>query len=311
MVVDTLQQPLIAIARKHWKQLAATAFAASALALGASRMAPKTFTSTASFVPEKEGPSQLPSGLSSLAGQLGITTDDARNSPQFYAKVLGSRALRLAVANDTSRQDDSPSRTIGEALGCTGSNPEKFAECAVRKLDARTRVVIDPRSQVVTLAVGARHSRLAQEIATSYLRALSDFNLSLRQSNAGVRREFLQKRADEAQDLLADAEDVLKSFHARNRRIEDSPALLVEEGRLRRAIDRRQEIFLFLMRQLEQAKLDEVRNTPVITVVDRPNRPYRRSAPKTLVWMALAGFLGAAGHLLWLVRPPDAVPRAA
>ena len=97
----------------------------------------------------------------------------------------------------------------------------------------------------------------------------------------------------QARTNLDEAEDSLRQFYERNRRIADSPRLQFEEGRLRRRIDLRQEIYLVLNRELEQARLDEVRDTPILNIIDPPVPPARHEKPQRRVIAVLAAFLGA------------------
>src|SRR5205807_248265 len=97
---------------------------------------------------------------------------------------------------------------------------------------------------------------------------------------ARARRTFAEQQADDARHNLEAAEDSLKTFYVRNRRIQDSPQLQFEETRLRRRVDVRQEVFLTLTREYEQARIDEVRDTPVLAVVDPPVAPTKHKWPK-------------------------------
>jgi hypothetical protein len=68
--------------------------------------------------------------------------------------------------------------------------------------------------------------------------------------------------------------------------------LIVEEGRLRRQVEVANEIYLTLRREFESARIDEVNDTPVITVVDAAVPPRLRSWPRRTLMMAVAMFVG-------------------
>ena len=77
-----------------WRLLVGLPLAAAVLALGASFLMPKYYQASASFVPESRSLTQLPAGLSALAGQLGLPlSGEPSKSPKFYADVLKSRTI--------------------------------------------------------------------------------------------------------------------------------------------------------------------------------------------------------------------------
>ena len=95
-----------------------------------------------------------------------------------------------------------------------------------------------------------------------------------------------------AQDELRDAEAGLESFLQRNRRYQDSPQLVVEFGRLQRRVELRQQVANSLSQAFEQSRIEEVRNTPVVTIVERPEgaaKPARTLRQAALVGGVLGG----------------------
>ena len=75
------------------------------------------------------------------------------------------------------------------------------------------------------------------------------------------------------------AEESLKVFRDRNRRIENSPALQLEQERLAREVSVLTSLFITLKQQLETVKIDEVKYSDYIIVVDPPNLPLIKSKP--------------------------------
>ena len=63
---------------------------------------------------------------------------------------------------------------------------------------------------------------------------------------------------------------------------------MFEEGRLRRQVEVRQELYLTLRREYETARIEEVNDTPVITVIDSALVPQRKSRPNRPLWAVLA-----------------------
>ena len=69
---------------------------------------------------------------------------------------------------------------------------------------------------------------------------------------------------------------------------------IVEERRIRRQVETANSLYLSLRQQYETARIDEVNNTPVITVVDRAVPPRRREWPRFGLMLVAATVLGAS-----------------
>src|SRR5204863_852244 len=109
---------------------------------------------------------------------------------------------------------------------------------------------------------------------------VSAFNKEQRVSRARARRDFLETRVGAALAELRTTEDSQRLFYERNRSWENSPALLVEERRVRRQVETANSLYLSLRQQYERARIDEINTTPVITVVDRAIAARRREWPR-------------------------------
>jgi hypothetical protein len=89
---------------------------------------------------------------------------------------------------------------------------------------------------------------------------------------------------------LTTAENALVDFENRNRLLQ-SPGLTLERQRLQRRVEISQQVYLTLAQGYEQARIDEVRDTPVITVVDAPENTVEQSGG-LLLFVVLGGFVG-------------------
>ena len=90
------------------------------------------------------------------------------------------------------------------------------------------------------------------------------------------------------------SEEALKVFRDRNRRIENSPALQLEQERLSREVSVLTSVFITLKQQLETTKIDEVKNSDYIIVVDPPNLPLMKSKPNKRKILVFSFFLSLA-----------------
>ena len=78
----------------------------------------------------------------------------------------------------------------------------------------------------------------------------------------------------------------------RNRRIENSPALQLEQQRLNREVAVLTGVFTTLKQQLETTKIEEVKESDYVVILDSPEVPLQRSKPNKKRMVILAGIFG-------------------
>jgi uncharacterized protein involved in exopolysaccharide biosynthesis len=122
---------------------------------------------------------------------------------------------------------------------------------------------------------------------------VNQFNLQTRQTQAAAERRFVEGRLEEAQAELMQAEEVLESFLQRNRAFSNSPQLQFEHDRLQRVVAQRQQVVNSLTVAFEQARIDEVRDTPVITIVEPPQVPALPDRRRLVLKVVMALVIGA------------------
>lgn len=254
---------------------------------------PKEYTASASFIPQD--PSGMQTGIAQLTTQLGLSAARPNtSSPQFYVDLLRSRGvLRDVVTTNYNAPGDA--RFSGDLIHYFDirlANRDDAIAKAVEKFQSSLSAQADRVTGVVRFEVSTRNPALSTLIAARLLDLTNDFNLRRRQSQARAEREFLERRFEEAKNELASAEGALVDFAAQNRRTGDSPRLVAEEDRLRRQVNAKQQLYGNLETSVQTAMIEEVRNTPVITVIDRPEGFVQRKPRGTVGKTALALFSG-------------------
>jgi uncharacterized protein involved in exopolysaccharide biosynthesis len=68
----------------------------------------------------------------------------------------------------------------------------------------------------------------------------------------------------------------------------------MEEAKLKRTVDMAQQVYTQLRLQEEQAAVQEVRNTPTISVFDPPRVPVKRSWPRRRMAVIAGCVIGLA-----------------
>ena len=99
---------------------------------------------------------------------------------------------------------------------------------------------------------------------------------------------------------LTKAENTLKEFRERNRQVL-SPQLLLEQERLIRDVQINATVYSELRKQFELVKTEEVKNIPVINVMDSARAPAKKDKPKRAIIVLsvfLLSFLSAVGYII-------------
>lgn len=243
-------------------------------ALGVVLLKTRTYTTSFSFVPQVSQ-DQSRAGLASLAGQLGVSIGAAgggTQSPQLYADLLRTRETLEPIIRDSVPLGAGRGRVALPAfLRVTGARQEVVMEQTLKALRDRISSNVAIRTTgMVSVAVSTPEPSVSLEIATRLLRGVNDFNLKTRRSQAGEERRFTQARLVEARQSLRDAEDVLQAFLISNRQYSNSPQLEFQRTRLERDVGLHQQVVSGLAQSFEEARIREVRDTPVISVIERP-----------------------------------------
>ncbi len=265
-------------------------------------LSPRVYTTESSFIPQSNSPT---SNFSGIAAQIGIALpmSEPGRSPEFYASLITSRQVLGAVVDTPFVLPDAGALTLVEPYESSGDTPARRRDEAIQSLEQNLETTVDATSGVVELRATATDPTLALLINRRVLDLVNQFNLHTRQSQAAMERRFTEGRLEEVRGELREAEDRQQRFLQRNRDYQNSPELLFQSERLQREVEFRQQLYTVLAESYERAKIDEVRDTPVITVVERPELPARPDRRGLLKWGLVALILGLVlGSILALIR---------
>jgi uncharacterized protein involved in exopolysaccharide biosynthesis len=118
-----------------------------------------------------------------------------------------------------------------------------------------------------------------------------------RESRARAERVFVESRERALRDSVRAAEAQLSTFLSTNRMTEQSPLLQIREAALRRMVDNTTLLYSSVQRDLERARADEVRDTPVMTITATPYPPIKKNWPKRSLIAAIALVLAFGLHM--------------
>lgn len=283
-------------------------------------LAPRSWTARGSFVAQSGSLEGL-GNLAGLASQFGVNLGAAESGypPRFYAALVTSDEVLGAIVelDDPSAPTGSP-QTVGRALGARADDPSVLRARAIER--ARRDVVgtlYDQRTGLTEFTVRTGDPHLSAFIARAIVEEVNRFNVERHRSRASTEREFVESRRNAIAAEVAEAEEAVRNFNIRNRSISDSPNRQLELQRLERRVEVLSSVLSSLNQSYEQARIEEARDTPVLTLVEPPRepalpdrRPLAQWAVGTIV-LALLVSVGTLVALLLLGLIPSATPRAA
>ena len=239
------------------------------------------------------------SGVSQAAGiasMFGIKLPGDNSEPTWvYSEIVMSRTFaRRMLKRKFDTKKYGPQKTLLQILTYGDQVPTVG-------IDILTRAVVDgvigmikfeKNGSFYDLTIRAPEPVFAQDFATALIEELDAQQREYNKLKTNQARQFIEKRISDTEKELNGAEEILKNFRDRNRRIENSPALLLEQQRLTREVAVLIGVFTTLKQQLETTKIEEVKESSYVIVLDPPEAPLLPSEPKKKQMVILAGFMG-------------------
>lgn len=295
---------LAAVFLRRWRFIALLGFTGAAAAAVWSLLAEPRFRSAARFALEEQRGLPAGGGLAAIAGRLGSGALGGIRSLQFYAEVLVGPDILGAVLLDTFPVPEDPAQRapLIDILRIQGDSPEERLMRGVEQLqDAAIATSTNDRTGTITLEVSLRDPELAAAVAQRLYEHLERFNFETRRSSASERRTFAERELARARAELDGAESAMRAFLEANRGGLDIPRLDFRRQQLQRRIDIANDTYGRLAQELQEAAIDEVRDTPVFTLVQRPAAPIYREFPRRTRMTLIGGILGGSLALLVII----------
>lgn len=288
---------------RHWWLLVLVPAVAVVVAVSLTWLQPVRYTAESTFAPATSSGSG-PSGIASLAAQVGFDLGGGAGaeSLDFYVQLLQSRELLQEAVNTRyevmTPRGETRAGTLVELWEVEGETPQRRELRAVRGLQRQLSIGTDNAAGLVRFRTSSEWEDLAVQLNRRLLDLMVEFNLEKRQSQARAERAFVEERLSDLRAELTVAEREFQSFLQSNRMYQQSPSLTFEANRLQRDVDVKTQVVVTLSQAYEQARIEEIRSTPLVTILDAPEGSSR-PAPKRLTLAAV--FAAVFGFFLALV----------
>ena len=261
-----------------------------------SLFAKPVYTSTAKIMSSSGGGGI--SQVSGLAAQFGINIPTGQSEPKWvYPEIIKSRTLARSMLKRKFDTDEfGPQKFLLQILTYGKDNPQVGLDTleimAINDFLAMIDISEDNLTTILTLNIKASEPIFAAELNQALIEELDAHQRRYNKGKTSDTKQFIEERITDTEKELIAAEEDLKNFMDRNRRIENSPALQLEQQRLGREVTVLTGVFTTLKQQLETTKIEEVKESDYVVVLDHPEAPLKRSKPNKRLMVILAGILG-------------------
>ena len=254
------------------------------------------YTSTAKIMSSSSG-----GGMSQavgLAAQFGIVMPAGQSETKWvYPEIIKSRTMARAVLKQKFDTNEfGLQKNLLQILTYGNNDPQLGLDTleimAVDNLLGMIDISENIQTGILTLNINASEPIFARDLNQVFIEELDTHQRKYNKAITSDTKQFIEERIIDTEKELMAAEEDLKVFIDRNRRIENSPALQLEQQRLGREVTVLTGVFTTLKQQLETTKIEEVKESDYVIILDAPEIPLQRSKPNKKMMVILAGLIG-------------------
>jgi uncharacterized protein involved in exopolysaccharide biosynthesis len=245
-------------------------------------------------------------GISQIAALAGINLGSLRGEGgidmQLLSKIGESDAvLKPVVMQEYVITTEGNSRmNLIDFWKIKGDSISEKSELALIRLRDELVFDLDKKTQLLKISIATSDRNLSAEIIQSLVENLDRFLQSNRRTNAGEQKRFIESRLSDVTVELRHAEEKLKSFREKNR-VATSPELQLEMQRLFRTIEIANTLYIELSKQYEITRIDEVKDIPIINVMDKPVPQIQREFPRRKMVILITVIVLCIGYIAVLL----------
>lgn len=240
--------------------------------------------------------------LGDLASLAGINIGGEVIMVKLYPDIIQSEAVLTPVIENKykSKFYDQPVNLI-EYFEIEEETPRRTQEVILERMRKSLKIEMSQKTGLLTYSIETRDAQVSADILNKITNELNNFLLTKKATNAGEQRKWIDQRLKEVKLDLSKAENVLKEFREKNRRVTDSPQLLLEQERFMRDVTIQGTVYSTLIQQYEMAKIEELKYVPIINVLDEAKPAAEKNSPKRRIFVTigfLLSFFGAVGYVI-------------
>lgn len=239
------------------------------------------------------------SDLGTLASQFGITSRSSSgsdiSSATLYPEIVNSNRFAQIMLDKDFITEKYGKKLPLIAIFTYGENPTPSNIDTLRISSAKrvsNMVKFSMAAGFFIIEVTSEEPQFSKDFADTMLVELDKLQRKFKKQSVNEKIQYLNQKITLAKEELENNEEKLKQFRERNRNVDNSPALLLEQERLERDVQIQTGIFLTLKQQLELARIEEVQKSSFVQILDYPSLPIRVSNPIKSSIYFIGGILG-------------------
>jgi uncharacterized protein involved in exopolysaccharide biosynthesis len=302
----------------------------------AALVSPVSYTASSTFIPQlSEGsPSSSLGGLASLAGiNLSAGGQNQEIPPSLYPQIIKSIPYRVSLLNEPVGPNDISMRdyilqndsgpsvlstikkyTIGlpgllfSSSQSTSDNTESSLFTISDEdrelfayLDGALTIEVDEKEGLVSLHSELDDRLVAARLAQAATDLLQRNVIAFKSQSARNNLDFIERQFESKRQEFEQIQDSIAIFKDQNLNI-TSTLYQNQLTRLESQFTVTSSVFQELAGQVEQAKIQVNKDTPIFTIIEPVSVPLKRTKPKrssiVVIWTFLGGVLAVGWSLL-------------
>lgn len=286
----------------NWRKLTVFVLLVTVVAAAILLIMPSYYVAQVTILPPT-GKSSF-SGLMNLASELGYSSsgEGIINSPQVISRIVRSRVLsEMLGKREYFHNGKNRALKLHEVFKVKEKDPARIEYFTHLALNRALTTSIDARIKSLDISLKVNDPLIAAELMNAIVEELDNYNKLYRNNKAKSNREFVEKRLKDTGDSLTKYEEALRLFREENRQVTQSPMLMLRQQRLIRKMNVSEELYLLLTKEYETTKLQEVRDTPVLDIIEMAKPLPVKSGPVKRKVLMVVFFLSLAIGLFVLL----------
>ena len=300
-------------------------------------VSPTKYTASSTFVPQSSK-GQTNSSLGGLASLAGInlsaimSNDPQEISPSLYPQIAESIPYRLALLDatlesNTSFRDYILAQSGGVAIlpllkkytiGLPGllrnkqTDNNENLDTSLFQMTEKDKglfeflaqvvsIEVDDEEGLVSLSVELSDRIVAAQLAQAATELLQNYIIAFKSESARNNLDFINRQYESKQQEFEQIQDSIAVFKDQNLNI-TSTLYQNQLTRLESKFVVVSSVFQELAGQVEQAKIQVNKDTPIFTIIEPVSVPLERSSPKrtrmVIIWIFLGGVLSVGWVLV-------------
>jgi tyrosine-protein kinase Etk/Wzc len=269
-----------------------------------------TYKATTSLLPETEkGKLGMLSQFSGLAQLAGVNVPGSEVARLYPMIVTSETVLRPVIERTYQTQRYSQPVNLIQFFEIEEKTAEENMYKALKELRSNMTTSYENKTSTVGVTLEMEEPQLAADVLNAIVGELDRFMRLKRINTASEQAKWISSRLMDVERELRSAEEALKTFSERNRRISDSPELTLRQARLMREVTVKSTIAIELKKQFELAKIEEIKNITIVNVLDEARPPVKKERPKRATNAAFAFLLVLVGMGSYYAMKPGYEPR--